>query len=535
MSEPVSEQHSTDDLWLGVDLGTQSAKVSVVDGHGRVRAAASEQLRSRREERPGEGARHEQDPGDWVGAVRRAMAVAVGTLDAGERARIRGVAVCATSGTIAVVDGAGTPVSGGLMYDDARAGFLSAEVGAADPAPWARLGYRIQPTWALPKILWLQREGMLDGNTGARRHIAHQGDVLATAMTGTRVASDWSHALKSGYDLIDLEWPAAVLARLGIDPAVLPEVVAPGTELGRTTTGWQALTGLLAGTPVYAGMTDGCAAQLGSATLGIGDWHTVIGTTLVVKGVSPTIVTDDTGAVYSHRAPHDGLWLPGGASNAGAGAISFLFPGDDLAARTAAVAGRFTDRVDLIPTGYPITGRGERFPVVRPDASGFLTVGGSDVPLNRAADVAGTSHPARAPLDGARLDGARLDPDMLLAAILLGVACVERLAVDTMAAAGVPVSGTFSTSGGGTRNRWWTQLRADLLGREITIPVSSEGSIGMAILAAWAGGAGALPEVAARMSIVGDVIEPDAARRAALDERYGVFRDGLVARGWLDT
>ncbi|TFC06922.1 carbohydrate kinase [Cryobacterium adonitolivorans] len=503
-------------LWLGVDLGTQSVKVSVVDDVGLVHAAASAPLASTRN-----GPRHEQDPRAWVGQTRTAMAAALTTLTPADRARIRGVAMCATSGTIATVDVTGSPVSTGLMYDDSRAGNLSDEVAAADPERWQRLGYRIQPTWALPKILWLSRNGYLaDG-----LRVATQADVVAAALTGGPVASDWSHSLKSGYDLIEATWPIRALDTLGIDARHLPDVVAPGTVLGHSCADWSTGTGLPERTPVYAGMTDGCAAQLSAGTLALGDWHTVIGTTMVVKGVSDRIVIDDSGAVYSHRAPHDGLWFPGGASSVGAGAITAMFEGVDLAAGTARIADAYTARPDRIPICYPLVGSGERFPVVRPDAHGFVRAGHAEYSLLEASG--------------------HLDGDALLASIFLGVACVERLAVETMSDAGATVTGSFSTSGGGTRNSWWTQLRADLLGRALTVPVSAEGSIGMAILAAWAAGhrkstadaaaVATLPETAGRMSLVGRVVEPDPTRRAVLDEHYAAFRDTLVTRGWVPS
>ena len=39
-------------------------------------------------------------------------------------------------------------------------------------------------------------------------------------------------------------------------------------------------------------MTDGCAAQLAAGALREGDWNSVLGTTLVLKGYSSTIVRD---------------------------------------------------------------------------------------------------------------------------------------------------------------------------------------------------------------------------------------------------
>ena len=493
-------------LWVGIDLGTQSAKVSIVDEAGTVVGAASAPLNSSRD-----GDRHEQNPQEWISAAASALKNAISRMDASWVSRISAVAICATSGTITTVDAAGRPHSAGIMYDDARAGALAADANAVDPHRWARLGYRIQPTWALPKIAWLAREGELgDSELSDDRFVAHQPDVLAAAIIGTRVSSDWSHALKSGYDLLALEWPSTLEA-LSIDASRLPDVVAPGSILGLSSTSWFEQTGMPHGVPIIAGMTDGCAAQLAAATLTLGDWHTVIGTTMVLKGVSARIITDESGAVYSHRAPHNALWFPGGASSVGAGAISALLPDLDLAAASFRLDSM---ALSTIPISYPLTGIGERFPLIKPDAVGFVE---GAPPLTLSAAVSS------------------LSTDTMLASIMLGIACVERLSLDTMARAGAPVDGSLSSSGGGTRSAWFTQLRADLLGRTISIPESSEGSIGMAILAAWGASTRDTPfaDVASRMTTVGQIIEPQATNRHLLDDRYNAFLDSLTRREWI--
>jgi sugar (pentulose or hexulose) kinase len=341
-------------------------------------------------------------------------------------------------------------------------------------------------------------EGLL--RDGVR--LAHQPDVITSRLVGRPVAADSSHALKSGYDPLAGAWPGDVVDRLGIDPAVLPPVVTPGSVLGVVCPEAAQRTGLPIGTPVLAGMTDGCAAQLGAGALTPGEWNSVLGTTLALKGVTRTLLRDPTGAVYSHRAPHDDLWLPGGASSTGAGAVSALFPGADLDALTAAAA-----RVREVPTCYPLTGRGERFPFVRPDARGF--VGSSPLP--------GPGRDAR-----------------LFAAVCHGVAHLERLCFDLLADAGADVGGPVSFTGGGSRNAWWNQLRCDLLGMPVRIPDNAEPSLGMAVLAA---GAVARDVVGAarRLVRVRTVLEPDPDRAARLAPGYHAFVAALAERGWLDA
>lgn len=283
-------------LWAGVDVGTQSVRALVVDAAGIVAGAGTEPLTSRRD-----GVRHEQDPASWWTAVTVALRSALLAVDA---SRVRGVAVDATSGTILLADRAGTPVSPALMYDDARAAAEVERVNEAGAALWTRLGYRrMQPSWALPKLLWLLREhGRPDG------YLVHQADYVTSRLAGRRVAADSSHALKTGYDLVHDRWPGAVLDALGVPVRMLPDVVSPGTALGTVSAGSAAETGLPEGAAIVAGMTDGCAAQLGAGALHVGAWNSVLGTTLVLKGVTEELLADPTGVVYSHRST-DGGWL----------------------------------------------------------------------------------------------------------------------------------------------------------------------------------------------------------------------------------
>jgi sugar (pentulose or hexulose) kinase len=326
---------------------------------------------------------------------------------------------------------------------------------------------------------------------------------------GRPVATDTSHALKTGYDLIGLRWPTEVLETLHVDPEVLPPVQLAGSVLGHVGEDAAKLTGLPEGVRVIAGMTDSCAAQLAAGALSPGEWNSVLGTTLALKGVTDTLLHDPTGAVYSHRAPHGDLWLPGGASGTGAGAVTALFRGQDLDALT-----ELARRVRDVPLCYPLAERGERFPFVEPDASGFL----GDAPLPTGPDEV-------------REIG---DPARVFAAVCTGVAHVERLCFDLLAGAGADVSGPVSFTGGGSRNGWWNQLRCDLLGAEVHIPRSAEPSVGMAVLAAGAV-EGDVPAAAGRMVQTREVLHPDPGRRAELAAGYGEFVDALTDRGWLDA
>ncbi|WP_369186716.1 FGGY-family carbohydrate kinase [Streptomyces sp. R08] len=454
------------EAWLGIDLGTQSVRALLVTADGTVLGSGSAPLTGRRE-----GVRHEQDPGEWWEAVRTASRAALSS-PAG-RGPIGGLAVCGTSGTVLLTDPQGRPRTPGLMYDDGR---------AVDEA--ARLG--MQTSWALPKALWL-----LDAYGPGR--VTHQPDVITAQLTGEAIPTDSSHALKTGYDAEHEAWPPQLAPLAG----QLPEVVRPGTRLGEVCRTAAEATGIPAGTPVIAGMTDGCAAQIASGALRPGAWNSVLGTTLVLKGASPTPVRDDAGVVYNHRAP-DGSWLPGGASSVGAGALP---PGPDPAEMD-------TQAAAYEPSGaltYPLASPGERFPFLAPEATAF-TLG---TPASEA-------------------DG--------WAAVLQGVAFTERLCLDYLHHLGAPIDGPLTFTGGAARSAYWNQLRADVLGRPARVPEQIEPALGMAVLAAYGTGEGReLAEVADRMVRIRTVLEPRASRTARFTGPYARLVDELENRGWLPT
>lgn len=484
--------------WVGIDLGTQSARAVVVGDDGEVLGQGSAPLHG---DRWPDG-RHEQDPEDWWNAVghasREALAEA-GTVD------VAGVACCGTSGTVLLVEDTGAdparPLGPGLMYDDARAGEQAARVQAAPAAVWTDAGLAPQRTWALPKALWLLRDGAGNGRgAGAGRpnrrvRLAHQVDVVTSRLIGRPAATDTSNALKTGVDPIAGAWPRADLERLGLDPGLLPELAAPGAVLGEVCAEASRHTGIPAKAAVIAGMTDGCAAQIAAGVLRPGQWNLVVGTTIVLKGVSDALLRDPTGALYSHRSP-DGRWWPGGASSAGAGLLSQEFDPSQFDVLDA----RASEREPADCVTYPLAGVGERFPFRRPDAR-RLTLGRPRDDVDRYA------------------------------AILQGVAFVERLCLDHLRSLGAQVGAEVTITGGATRSPYWTQLQADILGRAVSIPQVAEGAVGMAVLAA--SHVHGLDEAAKRLLGPVTGYRPRLDARQRFDEPYAALVTALRERGWI--
>jgi sugar (pentulose or hexulose) kinase len=473
------------DLVLGVDLATAAVRVLAVDvATGAVVTSAEAPLPAPASPHPGE---LEQLPvhAEVVRSVLRAATSALGP----RAAAVRALSVTATSGSVVPADPDGRPVGAVLLYADQRGAGAAARITAATGQP-------VGAASTLARLAWLAGQDAA-GEDGPRRYL-HVPDVVVADLTG-RLVTDTSHALKAGIDPVGGRWPAELLRVAGVDCAALPELVHPGAVVGVVRPALAAELGLPAGVRVVAGMTDGCTAQLAAGAVAPGRTAGVLGTTLVLKGVAAQEVTGFGGAVYSHLAP-DGRWWPGGASNTGAGILAADGGVPDLAAADADAARRGPSAW----TAYPLPGTGERFPFVRPDATGFLL---------------GPDSPSVLERHRARLDG---------------VAYVERLGLERLAALEVP-STDHRVVGGGTRSLVWTTIRASVLGRPVTRPAEPSSAFGAAVLAAAVLTGGRLAETADRMVRGVEVIDPDPAEVGPLEDGYRRLTDELRRRGWLDA
>ncbi|MHC4593116.1 MAG: FGGY-family carbohydrate kinase, partial [Planctomycetota bacterium] len=324
-------------------------------------------------------------------------------------------------------------------------------------------------------------------------------DYIIGWLTGNWRRSDHTNALKWGYDLLKDAWPGFIERELGISPGLLPAVQKPGEQAGAVTSESAERLGLPQGTPVVAGMTDGCASLISCGAVRPGQYCTTIGTTMVVKGVSERLLLDPMGRIYCHRHPA-GWWLPGGASNTGAECLAVEFGSDEIEARSA----HALERGPTSLVAYPLVRKGERFPFASPDAEGFLL----GTPRHR---------------------------DEHFVALLEGVACLERLAYETLKELGAEVTGPILSAGGGSRNDAWLQIRADTLNRPIQRPQATGAAMGAAILAASLEEHEDLSQAAGAMVRIETEVLPRAERADAYADKYERFRDECQARGYIPT
>ena len=484
---------SSEDLLIGVDLGTGGVRALAVTAGGEVVASVASSLDGARV--TDEDGLHEQAPRVWWETTCRALGELTGELQAAgvKEEALKGLAVDGTSGTLVCLGEDGEPLRPGIMYNDARAIAEADKLNEMAADFCERLGYRFASSFALAKIVWVQRNEPEIFEKTVR--FLHQGDYVEGCLSGDFSWSDYSNALKTGYDLVEEDWPQWIDALSGVRER-LPRVLAPGERVGKVCATAAVGTGLPEGLPIVAGATDGTAACVASGMRRPGDYNTTLGTTLVFKGISERLSRHPEGLIYSHKLP-GGFWLPGAASNTGGEWIEMLFSGADLSEMDAAAAGRLPNSLLV----YPLVRRGERFPFLAADAEGFCIPQAEDE-IDRYA------------------------------AYLQGTAFVERLGYEVIDAVAGSTGGDLFSTGGGSRSDVWMQCRADVTGRRVHRPACPESAFGSAVLAAAGAVYGDLWEAVGKMVQIEMTFEPDPERAGFYDEFFDRFCDEIDRRGW---
>lgn len=497
----------------GIDLGSTSLKAVIYDLDGRAVAQAS---------RPTELNHPDPHHPDWAvwrpeqiwGGVCESLREAIARLPRPEE--IRGMAVTGMG-----MDGVPVDTQGRCLYP-----FISWHCPRTVPQQqwwlqhigaerqFAISGNSIWPSNPALRILWLrEHEPALLARTDRWLLIE---DYVNFMLSGERV-TDYSMASNTLlFDQARRTYSDELLQRSGIDRRLLPDPHPSGTVIGAVHRAAAAATGLRPGTPVVLGGHDFlCGA------LPVGGFNP--GVVLNVVGTWEMVVTALARPVLTAEAGRTGWWIDSHVARDRYAAIGCVVAADMLEwfRRELGGAGRRDG-----PCDPPAGGRGaaewdQLMALARetpPGADGVLFLphmSGSTIPVVDAAsmgafvglrNIVGKGHLVRAMVEG-------LSCQFLQ--IIAGLQTALQVHPDRYVAVG-----------GGAQNGFWTQTKADMVGKPFEIPAIEEATpLGAALLAGI--GVGLYrneQEAFERVYRPGRVIEPDLRLTPRYAERFELFR-----------
>ena len=410
-------------LYLGIDFGTSGARAVVINDEASTTAEA---------QYPFEASLTSGMTAAW----QTALFALIEQIPVELRRQIRAIAIDGTSSTVLLLDAAGSRVDAPILYNDARGAAVIDSLRAIAPPNHTVLS----ATSSLAKLLWMTE---LASFTSAR-YFLHQADWLAFLLHGKPGISDYHNALKLGYDVEQLRYPAW-LTNLPIRQ-LLPLVLVPGTPAGEVKAEIASRFGLRQDCLVCAGTTDSIAAFLASGAHSPGEAVTSLGSTLVLKLLSRTRVEDARYGIYSHRLGD--LWLTGGASNTGGAVLRHFFTSAEIEQLSCQIDTSKESCLDY----YPLLKPGDRFPI---------------------------NDPTLPP----RLEPRPADPVEFLHGLLESIARIEVRGYQLLQHLGATELTHVYTAGGGAVNSSWAAIRARHLRVPLVPPVHTAAAYGTALLA----------------------------------------------------
>lgn len=524
--------------FVGVDVGTSSARAGVFDETGTLLATARHPIAVWHDA----GDIVEQSSSDiWaacVASVRAAMAEAALPPDA-----VSGVGFDATC-SLVVLDRAAEPLTVSTSGDNKRNVIVWMDHRATAEARLVNdiqddvlryIGGSISPEMEIPKILWLKRH--LPASYDAAGHFFDLADYLSFRATGSTARSVCTVTCKWNFLAHEGHWSDSYFQRVGLGDFVSDryakigtEIVVPGTSLGRGLTGVAALElGLREGIPVAASLIDahaGGVGTIGGRIAGEEDVDVcsrlayIMGTSACIMATTtkPCYVPGVWGPYYSGMVPE--LWLNEGGQSAAGAAIDHLIRSHPACVEAKASADA---------AGLGILKFLENRIVSRAGGVGAAALLARDIHV--LPEFLGNRSPyadpdSRAVIAGLDLDAGIESMERLFVAGLCGLAYGLADVVDAFRSNGVD-SRMMVISGGAARSPLVRQIMADTTGLTVALPETQEPVLlGAAMLGAVAGGAyRSIADAMARMSAIGRLSDPTAPGMADFHRsKRGVYR-----------
>lgn len=473
--------------YVGVDLGTSSVKLVLMEENGEIRNIVTKEY-PLYFPKPGWS---EQKPEDWWEQFVLGMKELLADVD---HSKVDGISFGGQMHGLVLLDENDAVLRPAILWNDGRTqeecDYLNITIGrekiSSYTANMALTGF------TAPKILWVKKH---EPEIFAKiAKIMLPKDYLAYRLSGVH-CTDVSDA--SGMLLFDVKnkcWSKEMIEIVGIKEEQLAKVFESYEVVGTLTPAAAAELGLPQGVRVIAGAGDNAAGAVGTGTLAHGMCSVSLGTSGTVFIATDQFAVDDANAMHSFAHANGKYHFLGcmlSAASANKWWMDEIIGTKDYPKEQEGITALGDNQVFFLP--YLM---GERTPHNNPNARGTFV--------------------------GMTMDTARAD---MTQAVLEGVTFALRDALEIARSFGVKIE-RVRLNGGGAKSPLWCKIVANIMDVKVDKINSAEGpGFGAAILAAvGCGKYASVEEAADKLIKVVETTEQDAAIVAKYEEKYQTFR-----------
>ena len=471
--------------YIGIDLGTSSVKLLLVDENGLIRKSASREYPLYFPE-PGWS---EQDPADWWNACEDGLKELLDGIDAG---LVEGIGCGGQMHGLVVLDAEDRVIRRAILWNDGRTqkqvDYLNEEIGRRKLSELtANIAFA---GFTAPKILWM-RENEPE-NYARIAKIMLPKDYINYKLTGVHCC-DYSDA--SGMLLLDVKnkcWSGEMLGICGVKESQMPALFESYRTVSCVKPDVAQAFGFHDHVRVVAGAGDNAAAAVGTGTVGDGACNISLGTSGTIFISSEHFGVDPNNALHAF-AHADGKYHLMGCMLSAASCNKWfcddILKTQDYAAEQAAIPDEALGRDSVFFLPYLM---GERSPINDTDARGLFI--------------------------GLSMDTSRAD---MVQAVLEGVAFAIRDSFEVARSLGIGIPRS-KICGGGGKSPLWRKIIANVLNIPLDVPQAEEGpGYGGAMLAMVGCGLYSSAEACAKALVhTRETVLPDPAIAARYEERY---------------
>lgn len=439
---------------LGIDIGTSGCKVTAINAEGVVLGEGFAEYDTA-QPYPGWA---EQHPDDWRVAVKAALDQLRAKVDI---SKVDAIAVDGSTHNAVLLDREMQLVRPVTTWTDQRSVEEVAELNAQFGELIFKTAYQMAaPTWTLTQMLWLTHH-----EPEALRRTAHMlfvKDYIRWLLTDECCTDNIEAQGTLFFDMARQQWSEPLCELAGVPMEVLPELVTPTTVTGRVTDRAAREFGLPAGVPVVCGSSDVAVEDYAAGAIEPGSMILKLATAGNVNVMTDQPVPNPRTLTYSHVVP--GLWFTVVATNCAARSQRWfrdLFGQAELD-EAQCTGRRVYDLMDEAAMHSSVGANGLFFhPYLLGERAPYWD------PKLRASFVGATMRHTR---------------DDFIRALLEGVVFSLRDCFRTVEQMQLPVH-ELRLIGGGARSELWTQIVADVFGRDIIRPEGCDASFGSCLLA----------------------------------------------------